>query len=1461
MKIYALAFLKGLVPSAALLLLSGLLAVLSPVLGAVAMLFGSFALFLRSYRGEWPLKWYTCLLPGVLSVSVLLVQLIVLKVSISPLQLYIGAGVGVAVGVLRGALHAVFVKEGTIYAKRTFWILVIWFLCYLATQAAAIFKTLFFVKAGLTGVLFSTAMLVSFSITLFFRYVKAYDRKIEEENRKLRMKYRKNAAGTVASIILLLQLPLLYGQNFTNGTASSLGSYKGAPPISEDGRRFGKTVYLMKLNPKFEKFLNYRMKYWYYPYKDGSIKSIKSMRRKIISWSFTPGKVTVDWDKGTAVFEKWSFKATIEEQGKIRGVYKINQIDTHSITCYGTKGSVSYPYFFVNFFEISGRFLIHFDRSIQSFDLGKYSSTRNLPTMKACGVLGKYSNVVIKINDGKHRFDTLYINKPLLQIQSPYGNETFYTRPSEMLGTKNCIESVLYEIGEKNKRCLSVVFLIPQSTVGRPPAGYDLISELKGKSAQYKLEKTTGVERYKCVAVKALDSFTTYPPEYWGCSLLRKNAYLNIDWKRRFASLENFSLSPNTSSKNNDSFTTLTPGKVYFDNSRFKNIKGGRLKTSFRTNDSVFKWAPVTLRGKPAPVSWQAVPWKNGQILVRIYVRRELKQKTALNLPAGYDLIFKRTGASASSASSGPSSVSSVAGGEPNYLDASQEEWDKRLPFNSDGDSTDETISEIRSDLERKGLPERAVQAGVLAALTILLIGGTLQAATTAATAAAAAAANAAASMPSLVDPRDGLPLEADGDKVYWDDDKGWVDRSQAEVWIDELKEERRRHQEESDRVWADIQKSRDEYYRDREEQLKKDGWKWDDDSQEWTGGPQDALTEEDKKVDEFRKRAEYLEELELTLPEKEGDRIRETLKNIGWKDDGISRDEITDESLEKIRRLTKAAHNIESAHHDREMNDALLEADDMRNAEESSKAMSAIGYCAGMMAEAPLPTHGAITGFIYGATDDSHNGRLANAAIGAGGSYIGGSLSQLNPSGYVWNCGVGGVTAAGESYLRGESTENIKRNAMLGGAMGGFSAAAHSPTIRKIGEDLSVKVNNLFSKVGGTKGKTPNLEGGAHIPEPQRAGGGASPQEVHVKSGEPHHADIPEVKKAPRNGRAPEPDINIDPKAEKAALLEKLKGDGRRKLAMKEEAGELSKEMADKINRAGTEAVDEANLNAAPAAMDEFTKKTGVKVESVVVGDSGSSATSANRSILSDNDRTVIPELDTEDVKKYADSKYPHLPENQRYETAAEDLRSEYTKLHEKHTDDYLRKTYDVTTKDLDCNTYSGIGASNRAGGPQDTYGSGYTNVRQSVSGGGVRIKPDGRSVKIGGDGVVMADAMSKRGTDGVLFKDEFHDPRKMTNYDYKDAVHHQVEAANAIDPADASRPQVIQAAKSVDRASMALDKMGGNSMDGEIVSISKHIRQNPQRAGQILENHGLTREEFLRRSKDNLLSLEEKP
>jgi hypothetical protein len=58
-----------------------------------------------------------------------------------------------------------------------------------------------------------------------------------------------------------------------------------------------------------------------------------------------------------------------------------------------------------------------------------------------------------------------------------------------------------------------------------------------------------------------------------------------------------------------------------------------------------------------------------------------------------------------------------------------------------------------------------------------------------------------------------------------------------------------------------------------------------------------------------------------------------------------------------------------------------------------------------------------------------------------------------------------------------------------------------------------------------------------------------------------------------------------------------------------------------------------------------------------------------------------------------------------------------------------------------------------------------------------------------------------------------------------------------------------------------MALDKMGGNPMDSEIVSISKHIRTNPQKAGQILKNHGLTREEFLRRSKDNLLSLEEKP
>ena len=79
LKITIFAIMKGLIPCVVLMALSFVCFFISLQLASFVMLIGSFAIFAKNYRRDWVIKWYTCLLPAVISIAAFLIQILFLN--------------------------------------------------------------------------------------------------------------------------------------------------------------------------------------------------------------------------------------------------------------------------------------------------------------------------------------------------------------------------------------------------------------------------------------------------------------------------------------------------------------------------------------------------------------------------------------------------------------------------------------------------------------------------------------------------------------------------------------------------------------------------------------------------------------------------------------------------------------------------------------------------------------------------------------------------------------------------------------------------------------------------------------------------------------------------------------------------------------------------------------------------------------------------------------------------------------------------------------------------------------------------------------------------------------------------------------------------------------------------------------------------------------------------------------
>jgi hypothetical protein len=295
------------------------------------------------------------------------------------------------------------------------------------------------------------------------------------------------------------------------------------------------------------------------------------------------------------------------------------------------------------------------------------------------------------------------------------------------------------------------------------------------------------------------------------------------------------------------------------------------------------------------------------------------------------------------------------------------------------------------------------------------------------------------------------------------------------------------------------------------------------------------------------------------------------------------------------------------------------------------------------------------------------------------------------------------------------------------------------------------------------------------------------------------------------------------------------FKEGGRENLAQLEALGKISKSEAAVINRVMDEQVGGSiQRGVSEAATQWDAKATGVTLERVVLGDSGSSAAAAagkTRSVLTDFDRTVVGVFNPDDVAKYA---------AERGISPAEAYKQLNQQLTDSATAQISRQMPGkLTVGDADVKLYSGIGQS---AGQKDAYAAGFTSTRQAVQGNGTVFRPDGVTYRTSGQAVVdEADLMRSAVGEQVPFA-----PPSFPASEFPQVAQQQLASL-----AKSGDPKTV--AKALDRLIVMTGRnevaSTGLAANPQLADLARQIVRNPQMdKGTIalLARNGYTPETF---------------
>jgi hypothetical protein len=299
--------------------------------------------------------------------------------------------------------------------------------------------------------------------------------------------------------------------------------------------------------------------------------------------------------------------------------------------------------------------------------------------------------------------------------------------------------------------------------------------------------------------------------------------------------------------------------------------------------------------------------------------------------------------------------------------------------------------------------------------------------------------------------------------------------------------------------------------------------------------------------------------------------------------------------------------------------------------------------------------------------------------------------------------------------------------------------------------------------------------------------------------------------------------------RGDEEAIKNLYRNGGMNDLAKLEELGHITPEAAKQLNQVLSNTVNKAIDKGTENAIKVFEAQTGVKVERVYVGDSGSSAKGGPRSVRTDFDRTGVPEFNEQTVHSYAAKN--GLSQAQ----AEQQLKQQFCDTHFDEVNHSLKDSgLPGGASDVDYKTYNGIGSN---AGNADPYAYGVTSQRQSLGGKTRVYVPDesGRPAKTyetSGEAVVDADGLAKGRVDGALPDT----PSKVTQDELPGVISKQAESA-------ANHTDVKSLAKAAGRTEKASRPLGIENPDlDNLHDVTRQINQNPQQINQILQDNHLT-------------------
>jgi hypothetical protein len=325
---------------------------------------------------------------------------------------------------------------------------------------------------------------------------------------------------------------------------------------------------------------------------------------------------------------------------------------------------------------------------------------------------------------------------------------------------------------------------------------------------------------------------------------------------------------------------------------------------------------------------------------------------------------------------------------------------------------------------------EAAIDAGLLAALFLLFGGATVNVAASVASAVAGAAGGA-------VEAAAGAAAEASGSTPSTD----------ATADEEELAAEARERAESSARFWQDAMRDPESARRENEARAP-DGYAWNEEQQTYVRDPAWRSPDE-RRVDEYYRRGDWLEEHAAELPGSQRDAAERIFDRSGWRSHGVEPGDVSEANLDSLRRLTHAAGDSLAGARETESIEADRNAEVIAELAGADQALAMAGQMAASGLESRvLPfTHGAVSAFVFNAAQNWDAGlgaAVENGTIAAGEAWVGGRLSSVREGSLAWQAATGGLTGAAGAAVRGGGLDEMGQAAAEGAGWGVFGAVQH---------------------------------------------------------------------------------------------------------------------------------------------------------------------------------------------------------------------------------------------------------------------------------------------------------------------------------------------------------------------------------------------------------------------------------